>query len=61
MLNALKIVQNNIGYIFKNKNLLNLGLCHPSSNKTTSSQYQRLEFLGDKISYKFYYNSRTFE
>lgn len=41
----------NIGYQFSNANLLEEALTHPSLSKEVSSKpnYQRLEFLGDKV------------
>ncbi len=40
------MVDEKIGYVFKNKNLLKRALTHPSKSK---ENYQRLEFLGDSI------------
>jgi ribonuclease-3 len=40
-------LQQNIGYIFSNANLLAVALTHPSSNKKENNQ--RLEFLGDSV------------
>jgi ribonuclease-3 len=47
-----KIIQfcEKISYHFKNKDLLQEALTHPSiGNKSTVKNYQRLEFLGDKV------------
>lgn len=38
-----------IGYKFQNKNLLIEAITHPSVNRKNQPNYQRLEFLGDKI------------
>lgn len=39
-----------INYTFKNQELLNTALTHPSFNKQSkSSDFQRLEFFGDKV------------
>jgi len=46
----LKIIENNIGYVFKNKDLLKEALTHTSyayENKVKSNE--RLEYLGDSI------------
>lgn len=48
--NNIEIFENDIGYIFKNKDLLKTALTHTSyayENKTKS--YERLEYLGDSI------------
>ena len=50
MSNNLEILEKDIGYIFKNKELLKTALTHTSyayENKTKS--YERLEYLGDSI------------
>lgn len=50
MVNNFEIFENNIGYIFKDKNLLKTALTHTSyayENKIES--YERLEYLGDSI------------
>ena len=50
MENNLKILENSIGYTFKNKQLLKTALTHTSyayENKVKS--YERLEYLGDSI------------
>lgn len=50
MNNELSIFEKDIGYTFKNKNLLKTALTHTSyayENKTKS--YERLEYLGDSI------------
>ena len=50
MINNFEIFEKNIGYTFKNKNLLKTALTHTSyayENKVKS--YERLEYLGDSI------------
>ena len=50
MFNNIEIFEKNIGYIFKNKDLLKTALTHTSyayENKIES--YERLEYLGDSI------------
>lgn len=50
MVNNFEIFETNIGYTFKNKNLLKTALTHTSyayENKVES--YERLEYLGDSI------------
>lgn len=50
--NKLQEFEKNIGYIFKNKNLLKLALMHSSYNSTTkdvNTNNERLEFLGDAV------------
>ena len=50
MVNNFEIFESNIGYIFKDKNLLKTALTHTSyayENKIES--YERLEYLGDSI------------
>lgn len=42
-------LEKKIGYTFKNKNLLINALTHPSTSKNTGLQFERLEFLGDRI------------
>lgn len=42
-------LQNSLCYFFSNINLLTKALSHPSNKSKNSFQYQRLEFLGDKI------------
>lgn len=39
----------NINYLFQDKSLLNKALTHPSISGNHSNNYQRLEFLGDKV------------
>ncbi|MES2214406.1 MAG: ribonuclease III [Pseudomonadota bacterium] len=49
---SLYILQERLGYFFKNENLLMEALCHPSlkqHNNKSSKDYERLEFLGDTI------------
>ena len=43
--NKFKKIESRIGYIFKNKNILEEALTHKSLD--TSTNYERLEFLGD--------------
>ncbi len=46
----LEILENNIGYKFKNINLLKTALTHKSyANENNVQSYERLEFLGDSI------------
>jgi len=51
--NQLSILENNIGYSFKNKSLLNDALCHRSflneNQASCHSDNERLEFLGDAV------------
>jgi dsRNA-specific ribonuclease len=42
-----KKLEEKIGYTFKNKNLLEIALTHPSHN--SEANYERLEYLGDAI------------
>jgi ribonuclease-3 len=42
-------LEEKLDYKFNNKELLISALSHPSNNNLYSKQYQRLEFLGDKI------------
>jgi ribonuclease III len=44
------MIEQKIGYEFKDKKLLKQALTHPSSKKNKNSQdYERLEFLGDSV------------
>ena len=44
------MIEEKIGYDFKDKKLLKQALTHPSSKKNKNSQdYERLEFLGDSV------------
>ena len=43
----LKTIENRLGYVFNNTELLELALVHKSSNNTSNNE--RLEFLGDTI------------
>ncbi len=47
MAKQLKELQDIIGYQFKDENLLRVALTHSSTN--TSFNYERLEFLGDRV------------
>ena len=38
-----------INYIFKNKELIELAFTHSSFKKRKSENYERLEFLGDRV------------
>ena len=51
MVESFKKFCTNIGYHFSHENLLEEALTHPSLSKENSSKpnYQRLEFLGDKV------------
>lgn len=50
MENNLEILEKNIGYTFKNINLLKTALTHTSyANENKIKSYERLEFLGDSI------------
>lgn len=51
MIEGLKTFCTNIGYDFNNESLLEEALTHPSLSKENSEKpnYQRLEFLGDKV------------
>ena len=40
------MIDDKIGFKFKNRKLINAALTHPSKSK---ENYQRLEFLGDSI------------
>ena len=42
-------LENNIGYCFKNKKLLKQALTHSSITTHIGNNYERLEFLGDRI------------
>ena len=43
-------IEENIGYIFKNKDLLQTALTHTSyANENNVTSYEKLEFLGDSI------------
>ena len=42
-------LEKNIGYVFKNKNLLKQALTHSSATADIHRNYERLEFLGDRI------------
>lgn len=44
-----EILEDRIGYSFKNKKLLIQALTHPTYQLGHSECYQRLEFLGDAI------------
>lgn len=46
-----KIIEQRIGYTFKNKNLLTEAFIHPSYHQVVNYNvcYQRLEFIGDSI------------
>ncbi len=42
-------IEKNIGYTFKNKSLLEQALTHSSITQNINQNYERLEFLGDRI------------
>ncbi|AGA64682.1 Ribonuclease III [Liberibacter crescens BT-1] len=42
-------IESHIGYIFSNKDLLKKALTHSSMNRFYEENYERLEFLGDRI------------
>lgn len=42
-------LENILGYTFKNKNLLKQALTHSSVTSHVGSNYERLEFLGDRV------------
>lgn len=42
-------LENKIGYTFKNKNLLKQALTHSSITGDVQKNYERLEFLGDRV------------
>ena len=42
-------LENKIGYAFKNKNLLKQALTHSSMTGDVQKNYERLEFLGDRV------------
>lgn len=49
-MNSIEIIENNLGYIFNNKDLCVQAITHSSySNEHGGSNYERLEFLGDAI------------
>jgi ribonuclease-3 len=45
----MEIIEKNIGYTFKNKTLLQQALTHSSLTSNIHRNYERLEFLGDRI------------
>lgn len=45
----IKIIENKIGYTFKNKALLARAFTHSSASKVATENYESLEFLGDSI------------
>lgn len=49
VLPGFNILENRIGYTFKNKHLLIQALTHPTYQLGITECYQRLEFLGDAI------------
>lgn len=51
MLNGetVKIIEQRIGYVFKNKALLTRAFTHSSASKIATQNYESLEFLGDSI------------
>src|SRR6266513_629920 len=42
-------LQDRIGYLFNNPNLLERALTHPSSTPHANSDNERMEFLGDSV------------
>jgi len=46
---AIEEIEDKLNYTFNNSSLLISAFTHPSINKETSSNYQRLELLGDSI------------
>ena len=60
----LEILEKEIGYVFKNKNLLSMALTHTSyANEHHIESNEKLEFLGDSIlefiSSKYIYNTHS--
>ncbi len=49
MMSKLKILESKLGYHFSNKDLLLEALSHPSAKKDLQRDYERLEFLGDRV------------
>ncbi len=47
--NDIKIIEEKIGYVFKDKSLLVRAFTHPSFSKDVNLHYETLEFLGDSI------------
>lgn len=45
----IKIIEEKIGYVFKDKDLLVRAFTHPSFSKDVNLHYETLEFLGDSI------------
>ena len=42
-------LEKNLGYCFKNKKLLSQALTHRSYSNDITQNYERLEFLGDRV------------
>ncbi len=42
-------IESRLGYVFKNASLLTEALTHPSAALASQPNYQRLEFLGDRV------------